>query len=686
MEVGLRGSPTWLDAGRLMTGSDHRNTDEMRERLERAEMARQRERIRARQYLEIAEVMMIALDREGRVTLANRKACEVLEQDLHDLLGADWIGTCVPARQHAKVREFFDRLVTGRESPPMRQENLVVTGSGDERLIAWRNTVIYDADGRVLETLSSGEDVTEYHKTEQQLRDSEEKYQELFELGMEAVFLIDNESGLILEANSAASDMYGYTREELLERRNVDLSAEEEQTQKVTRSTAEGSVVVPQRQHRRKDGTVFPVEITGRFFELKGRSVHVAAIRDLTTRHSLEEQLRQAQKMESVGQLAGGVAHDFNNLLTVILGSAELMAEHLRAADPLQEDLREIKEAGNRAKSLTSQLLAFSRRQVLQPRVIDLTELVRDMDRLLRRLIGEDIELRTAIATDTWPVEADRGQIESILVNLAVNARDAMPKGGKLTIETANADLDDSYAREHVGVEPGDYAMVAVTDDGVGMDAQTRERVFEPFFTTKTMETGTGLGLSMVYGIVRQHGGFIWLETEPGLGSCFKIYLPRVVGGPATGPDARETGAAPRSQPGETVLVVEDERGVRRLVARMLTRIGYQVLVARDGLDAETVANDHDGPIHLLLTDVVMPGLGGKQVADRLAATHPDMRVLYMSGYTDDTIVDHGVLDPGTQFIQKPFSGAAVARRVREVLDSDRPDLTRHDPTRPDLD
>ncbi|OLC07756.1 MAG: hypothetical protein AUH42_02935 [Gemmatimonadetes bacterium 13_1_40CM_70_11] len=403
-----------------------------------------------------------------------------------------------------------------------------------------------------------------------------------------------------------------------------------------------------------RDSAGLPIEVFGAWL-------------DITERKQLEEQFHQAQKMEAVGRLAGGVAHDFNNLLTAILGSADLMLDSLRAGVPEREEVEEIRKAALRAADLTHQLLAFSRQQVIAPTVLNPNDVVANMDKLLRRLLGEDVELRAVLAPDLATVKADSSQLEQVVLNLAVNARDAMPNGGKLTIETQNVELDVAYARGHVSSQPGDYVMLAVSDTGVGMDAATQARIFEPFFTTKEKGKGTGLGLATVYGIVKQSGGWIWVYSEPGHGTTFKIYLPRVAEAAAP---AAPSPAPPASVRGsETVLVVEDDEMIRHLVQRVLKANGYTVLVAASGRDAERVAGQHQGPIHLLMTDVVMPGMNGREVARRLAAARSGIRVLYLSGYTDDAIVHHGVLEPGIAFLQKPFTLAVLGRKVREVLD-----------------
>ena len=399
--------------------------------------------------------------------------------------------------------------------------------------------------------------------------------------------------------------------------------------------------------------------------------------RDITERvqadrrqQGLEAQLAQSQKIEAVGRLAGGVAHDFNNVLTVILGlTSELLDTPTGAIpDQARKDIEEISLAGQRAAVLTQQLLAFSRKQIVRPAVLNLNTVVARIEKMLWRLIGEDIELRAMLADDLGSVRADAGQIEQVLVNLAVNARDAMPAGGKLTIETANVELDQEYARGHTSVAPGRYAMVAVSDTGSGMSPEVQARLFEPFFTTKEVGKGTGLGLATVYGIVKQSGGNIWVYSEPDKGATFKIYLP-LVDEPVSAAEPNR-GAAKVQTGSETVLLVEDEEAVRALAGRTLRRDGYTVLEAGDSEEALRVAAGHAGPIHLLLTDVVMPGMSGRLLAQRLAESTPDMKVIYMSGYTDDAIVHHGVLEPGLTLLQKPFTPKALARIVREVLDT----------------
>jgi signal transduction histidine kinase len=383
-------------------------------------------------------------------------------------------------------------------------------------------------------------------------------------------------------------------------------------------------------------------------------------------RQRLEEQLFQAQKMEALGRLAGGVAHDFNNLLTVILGYGSLVAGQVARDPDAARNLEQMLLAGERAAGLTRQLLSFSRKQVGQPRLIDVNIVVQEIERMLRRLIGEDIDLHSVLAPDLWRVLADMGQIEQVIVNLAVNARDAMPEGGKLTIETANVDLGAEYAAVHAEVQPGQYVLLAVTDTGTGMDAETQRRIFEPFFTTKEPGKGTGLGLATCYAIVRQSGGHLWVYSEPGRGASFKVYLPRAEGGPAVAVDGP---APPPAGGAETILLVEDDETVCFLARTVLEGRGYHVLAAPDSATALELVAAHAEGIALLVADLVMPGLSGPDLARRAAERIPGLRVLLMSGYAADAVVRHGVLAPGAAFLQKPFTPDALARKVREMLD-----------------
>jgi two-component system, cell cycle sensor histidine kinase and response regulator CckA len=389
---------------------------------------------------------------------------------------------------------------------------------------------------------------------------------------------------------------------------------------------------------------------------------------DITDRKQLEEQLRQAQKMEAVGRLAGGIAHDFNNLLMVIQGYADLMTERLGEGDPLRRNAEQIQTASQRATSLTRQLLAFSRKQMLAPKVLNVQSVVADMEKILRRLIGEDVQLETSSAADLGLVKADRSQIEQVILNLAVNARDAMPEGGRLTIETANVDLDESFSHSTVMLTPGPYVMLAVTDNGCGMDVETQAHIFEPFFTTKEKGKGTGLGLATVYGIVKQSGGYVWVYSEPGRGTSFKVYLPRIWDEQTTPGRDRKLDGQALPQGTETILLVEDEKGVRELAREYLEMTGYTVIEAENGHMALELAALHSGPIHLLMTDVVMPGISGRELSERVKSIRPGIRVLFMSGYTDQAVVHHGILETDAVLLQKPFTVAALAAKLRDIL------------------
>jgi PAS domain S-box-containing protein len=506
-------------------------------------------------------------------------------------------------------------------------------------------------------------------RTEEQLHESEHKYRLLFETNPEPMWVYDFETLRILAVNEAAITRYGYSEAEFLALTIRDLRPPEEQGRlehELARRPPAGAVRSGVR-HRAKDGRVFEVDLVARPLEFAGRRARLVLAHDVTAQRHLEDQLRQSQKMEAVGQLAGGIAHDFNNLLTAILGSTQLLLQATAPGDARREDVEEIRNAGLRAAELTRQLLAFSRRQVLAPKVLELNAVVANMDKMLRRLIGEDVELATALRADAGAVNADPGQLEQVLLNLVVNARDAMPGGGRVLIETTRVLLRDELVERRHRLPPGDYVCLAVTDSGAGMDEATQAHLFEPFFTTKEVGKGTGLGLATVYGIVKQSGGYIWVYSEPGRGTTVKVYLPRVPGGAEPPPPPPEPPALVGGH--ETVLLVEDAAPVRTLARRSLEACGYTVLDAADGPSAIALAARHGGEIAVLVTDVVMPGMSGRELAERLAPARPEMKVLYTSGYTDDAMVRQGVLNAGVAFLQKPFVPDSLARKVREVLD-----------------
>jgi PAS domain S-box-containing protein len=480
-------------------------------------------------------------------------------------------------------------------------------------------------------------------------------------------------TGKILDANPAFLDMLGTSADELLGQHIFGLYADNEKWFDLAdflRSSAPFKGLTA--EWKRGDNSTTVVRVSGRAVANGGEGlVFELFAEDVTERRALEQQLRQSQKMEAVGRLAGGIAHDFNNLLMVISGYSEFLLERLGTEPSLRGPAQEIASAAERASSLTRQLLAFSRKQMLAPRVVNLNDVATENIKMLTRMIGEDIDLVLVPAQGLWPVRADAGQIEQVIMNLAVNARDAMPSGGKLTIETSNITLDEEYARFHAPLRPGDYVMVAISDTGAGMDTETQSHIFEPFFTTKGTK-GTGLGLSTVYGIVKQSGGYIWVSSEVGRGTTFKIYLPRVA---ATGEAAALVAAAPidyrKVEPGtETILLVEDEANLRYLARQYLEKQGYKVIEAADGAVAMQIAVAHDKTIHLLLTDVIMPGMNGRELAQRISEIRPNVKVLYMSGYTENVIGHNGTLDSGIRLLQKPFNLRDLKSIVREVLDA----------------
>jgi PAS domain S-box-containing protein len=524
-----------------------------------------------------------------------------------------------------------------------------------------------DESGAVSGAIGVAFDMTEAKQAEETLR-RERYFSEAATGSLPGLFYLFDEGGRFLRWNRNLERLTGYSARQVAkmspldffvgeDRRTIEESIQE--AFEKGRTTAEVDLVS-------RDGTRTPYFFTGELVVLDDRRCIVGTAIDLVERRRLESQLRQSQKMEAIGRLAGGVAHDFNNVLTVILSNSEMLAGGLGPEDPRRQELIEIRDAAQRAATLTRQLLAFSRKQVLKPRVLSLNAVVVTLEKMLRRLIGEDIELATELQPELWAVEADPGQLEQIIMNLAVNARDAMPEGGRLSIATDNADIDDGFAREHFPMVPGRYVMLAVSDSGAGMDAETQRHIFEPFFTTKPRGRGTGLGLSMVYGIVKQSGGYIWAYSEPGEGAKFEVYFPCAEGDRSDAKAALATGSA---LPGkETVLLAEDEDSVRRLARRILEEVGYTVLEARGATEALRISEGWDGPIDLLLTDVVMPELNGRELAERLSVLRPRIQILYISGYTDHEILD-GIIGPGNNFLQKPFTPEALTNKVREALD-----------------
>jgi PAS domain S-box-containing protein len=533
----------------------------------------------------------------------------------------------------------------------------------------WANgslSALYDGDGQVQGFAKIIRDMTEQHQTAELLRS-------VLDHTLDGTISID-ERGTVSLFNRAAERIFQYPASDVVGR-NIKMLMPEpfhsEHDRYLTNylNTGVAKIIGIGREveGRRKDGSTFPLDLAVTEFELEKKRYFLGSVRDISERKKLEEQYRQAQKMEAVGQLAGGVAHDFNNLITIISGYSEILLSRMQSGEPMRAMVKAIGEAGGRAASLTRQLLAFSRQTVLESRVLDLNEVVRETEKMLRRLIGEDIVLTAVLDSKISRVRVDPGHLDQVLMNLSVNARDAMPKGGRLTLETRNVDLDEQYADMHVDVRAGRYVLLAVTDSGCGMTPETQARIFEPFYTTKGIGKGTGLGLSVVFGIVKQSGGHVEVYSEPNVGTTFKLYFPAIEQQADTAKSQDENGDVRGS---ETVLLVEDEDGVRGLALLVLQTLGYTVLAAMDGKDALRVVDRHRGPIDLLLTDVVMPGMDGRDVAEALQPRFPQMKVLFTSGYTDDAVVRHGILQAEVAFIQKPYSTQALAKKVRQVLDS----------------
>ncbi|HEY0527835.1 MAG TPA: PAS domain S-box protein, partial [Gemmatimonadaceae bacterium] len=531
-----------------------------------------------------------------------------------------------------------------------------------------RGYVARDNSGAAVRMIGAMTDVTERTRSEAAIRFQAQ----LLNAVQQAVVATDPE-GHVIFWNKFAENVYGWTAHEAVGRTISELTPSafmREHGADIVARTEIGESWTGEFLVQGKSGKPFPALLTSSpVLDEQGRILGVVGVSiDLTERRSLEEQFRQSQKMDAVGRLAGGIAHDFNNLLTVIRLNTEMILDGFDPTDPRSEDVKQIRNAAERASSLTKQLLAFSRKQILQPRVLDLNSVVSNLEPMLRRLIGEDVSINSTCNARGYVV-ADPGQLEQVLVNLVVNSRDAMPQGGRITIETRNVELDDGYSSEHSPVIPGRYVMLAVGDNGVGMNRDTKEHAFDPFFTTKEAGKGTGLGLATVYGIVKQSGGYIWIYSEPGMGTTLKLYFPEVSAAAAFTNPVESSAGKPAAPGSETILLVEDEEAVRGLTSRILQRQGYRVLAAQHGREAMEIATREEGVIHLVLTDIVMPGMNGRGLVERLSGIRPAIKSLYMSGYTDDDIVRRGFIEPSRKFLQKPFTSEGLLQTVRKVLD-----------------
>ena len=575
-----------------------------------------------------------------------------------------------PDDRERVLAEVFQSRDTGK---PLSSEYRLLARDGHIVWVRDEAIVMRDEAGRPCFMQGLLLDISEQKRKEEMLQKSESKFRTIFERVAVGIALVSID-GQLVETNPALREMLRYGEEELRNRVFNEFIHPEDAAIDVD---LDQELIAGKRDHYqiekrfiRKDGGVVWCQLNVSFIRggQQERPFTICMVEDITERKRLETQFFQSQKMETIGRLAGGIAHDFNNLLTVIKGYTQLSLNHIQEGDPCRENIEEIKSAAERAAELTNQLLTFSRRQILDMKVLDLNTIVRGLEKMTGRIIGEDIEMFTVLDDHLGRVKTDPGQLEQVILNLVVNARDAMPAGGKLAIETANVVLDDTYARTHIGVTPGSYVMLSVSDTGCGISPEIKELIFEPFFTTKEEGKGTGLGLSTIYGIVKQSGGSIWVYSEPGRGTTFKIYLPRVEEETGAPPVQDDTDHLPMGK--ETVLLVEDDPSLRALAARVLRYQGYKVLEATNGHEAIGIARENvQEIIHLLLTDVVMPHMGGRELVKRMKTLHSEIRVLFISGYTEHAITYHAGLKPGTPFLQKPFSPTALAKKVREVLD-----------------
>ena len=645
-----------------------------REEQERAEEVLRASDIRYRRLFESAKDGILLLDGDtAEITDVNPYMVEMLGYHYDEFLGKR-LCDASPFKEAEKAQTFFTEL---QKEGYICYENLSLKTKEKKPIDVEFVSNAYQVDGKKVIQCNI-RDITGRKRAEKALAKSETKFQELFNDAPVGYFECDNR-GRITSVNRTELEMLGYTLDEMMGQPVWKFIVEEDDARH--RMLAKLAGIMPpsqglERTYRRKDGTTFPALIEDLLLkDSEGRIIGIrSTIQDITERKRmenekalLEEQFRQSQKMEAMGRLAGGIAHDFNNLLTIIKGYSQLFLIDLKKGDPMERGIEQIQKATQRASDLIRQLLAFSRSQVMEMRVLDLNSLLRELDKMLRRVIGEDIVLATLLAEDSGRVRADPGQLGQVLMNLVVNARDAMPTGGKLTIETTNVVLDEEYVRTRIEVPPGRYVVLSVSDTGVGMTPEVRDRIFEPFFTTKEKDKGTGLGLSTAYGIVKQSSGNILVYSEPGKGTTFKIYLPRVDEPLEEWGEMVVEGELPRGK--ETILIVEDFEEVRRIAVQVLERQGYKILEAANGNETLQVCEKYKGQIHLMVTDVVMPGMSGRELADRIKSVNPEMKVLYTSGHADDTIVHYGVLRDGVNYIQKPFTMEGLARKVREVLD-----------------
>jgi len=627
---------------------------------------------RFRNLFENARDTVFTCDLEGNFTSMNAAGELLTGFTRVEALNSNF--TKVVAPEYMQVaKEMLTRKAGGDIATAYELE--IISKQGRRVLVEISSRTLFE-NGKAVGVQGSVRDITARKREEEALRRSEEQYRSLFESNPQPMWVYDLKTLAFLAVNEASIRHYGFSRDHFLATTVDAIHLQADVPPLIAKlSKIDGLCQLGEWLHRKSDGEAINVELTANVIDFANRKAGLVLVNDLTDHKTAEQalynsqmQLQQSQKLEAIGQLAGAVAHDFNNLLTAIGGYSDLTLRRLQEDDPLRQNLIEISKATNRAASLTRQLLAFSRKQLLDPKVLDLNAVVTDMSSMLCRLIGEDVELATDLAPDLGRVKADPGQVEQILMNLVVNARDAMPNGGTVTIETRNVVFDESYATQHVPVLPGEYTMLAVSDTGTGMDQAIQSRVFEPFFTTKPAGKGTGLGLSTVYGIVKQSEGYVWVYSEGGIGTVFKVYLPQVRNPLDINRHKAESGS--ELGDGEMILLVEDDEIVRRMARTILENHGYSVLEAADVNEALGLCVDNLSTLDLLLTDVIMPGMSGRMLAERIARLCPTLPVVYMSGYTDDAIVRYGILEEDIIFLQKPFTPESLIGKVRQALTS----------------